>query len=89
MLIVSSWNGLHIIDIDTGVQIYHYPIYNCQSVAINPQDDNLYLIIQEDENSYTLSRLEYPTLDKVISYIKSQIGVYNFSPRERELYYLE
>ena len=88
-LIVSSWNGLHIIDIGTGVQIYHYPIYNCQSVAINPQDDNLYLIIQEDDNLYTLSRLEYPTLDKVISYIKSQIGVYNFTQKERKLYYLE
>lgn len=88
-LIVSCWNGLHIIDIGTGVQIYHYLIYNCQSVAINPQDNNLYLIIQEDDNLYTLSRLEYPTLDEVISYIKSQIGVYNFTQKERELYYLE
>lgn len=88
-LIVSSWNGLHIIDIGTGVQIYHYLIYNCQSVAINPQDNNLYLIIQEDDNLYTLSRLEYPTLDEVISYIKSQIGVYTFTQKERKLYYLE
>ena len=88
-LIVSSWNGLHIIDIATGVQIYHYPIYNCHSVAISPEDDNLYLIIEEDYNLYTLSRLEYPTLEEVISYIKSQIGVYNFSQKERSLYYLE
>lgn len=88
-LIVSSWNGLHIIDIATKIPIYHYPVDNCLSVVINPQDGNLYLITEESDFMYAVSRMDFPTLDKVISYIKSQIEVYNFSQRERKLYYLE
>lgn len=88
-LIVSSWNGLHIIDIAAKIQTYHYPVYNCLSVTLNPQDGNLYLITEEDNFMYTVSRMDFPTLDEVISYIRSQIEVYNFSQRERILYYLE
>lgn len=90
-IIASGWDGIHIIDIGSGVQVYHYPIYTCLDVAMDTHESNLYFILEdeEDDSIHRVTKMEYPNIERIISYLKSQMDVYHFTPKEKKLYYLE